>query len=112
MPASNPIVRISILRCNEGQFDDLLRLMVEVETALRPGIEQLPGLIRFYAGADRATLSLMNTSLWDSLEHARQLDHFQPMLDAGKRFVAAGATFERPVMNYAPLWQFGPAAGL
>jgi hypothetical protein len=44
------------------------------------------------------------------LEHARQLDHFQPMLDAGKRFAAAGASFERPIMNYATMWRFGPMA--
>ena len=106
--ASDPIVRISILRCDASRFDRLHQLMLESEAALRPGIEQLPGLLAFYAGADPAVCSLMNTSLWDTLEHAQQLDHFQPMLDAGKRFAAEGATFERPIMNYATFWRFGP----
>jgi hypothetical protein len=106
--ASDPVVRISILRCDAAQFDKLRQMMVESEASLRPGIERMPGHLAFYAGADPTTCSLMNTSLWDTLEHAQQLDRFQPMLDAGKRFAAAGATFERPIMNYATLWRFGP----
>jgi hypothetical protein len=105
--ASGPVVRISILRCDAAQFDALRQMMLESEAALRPGIERMPGHLAFYAGADPATNSLVNTSLWDTLEHAQQLDRYQPMLDAGKRFAAAGATFERPIMNYATLWRFG-----
>jgi len=105
--ATDPIVRISILRCDPAQFDKLRQLTIESEATLREGIEQMPGLLAFYAGADPATCSLTNTSLWDTLEHAQQLDHFQPMLDAAKRFAAEGARFERPIMNYATLWRFG-----
>jgi hypothetical protein len=82
-------------------------MMLDVEADLRPGIEAMPGLLAFYAGADEATLSLINTSVWDTLEHAKQLDTFQPMLDAGKQFVAAGAVFERPIMNHVSLWRIG-----
>jgi hypothetical protein len=85
-------------------------MMIEVEAALRPGIESMRGLLTFYAGADEATSSLTNVSTWVDLDAAKQLDHFQPMLDAGKQFVAAGATFERPIMNYMTLWQLEPAA--
>src|SRR3954451_20101727 len=85
---SGPVLRVSILRCDATKFALLRRMMLDVEAALRPGIEAMPGLLDFYAGADEATLSLINTSVWDTLEHARQLDTFQPMLDAGKRFVA------------------------
>lgn len=104
---SDPIVRISIMRCDAAQFDTLRQMMAEIEATLRPGIERMPGHLAFYAGADQATCSLSNTSLWDTLEHARQLDEFQPMLDAGKQFAAAGARFDRPIMNYATLWRFG-----
>lgn len=107
---SDAVVRVSILRCDATKFAQLQKMMIDVEAALRPGIEALPGLIVFYAGADEATSSLINSSVWDNLEHARQLDTFQPMLDAGKLFVAAGASFERPIMHYAELWQFGPRA--
>ena len=107
---SDPVVRVSIVRCDAGKFALLRSMMLEAEAVLRPGIEAMPGLLAFYAGADEATLSLTQTSVWDTLEHARQLDTFQPMLDEGKRWVAEGATFERPIMNYASLWRCGPRA--
>jgi hypothetical protein len=56
-------------------------------------------------GADEATSSLTNVSIWVNLDAAKQMDTFQPMLDLGKAFVEKGATFERPIMNYATLWQ-------
>ena len=103
-----PIVRVSILRCPPDQFADMRQMMTEVEKALRPGIESMRGLLAFYVGADEATASLANVSLWTDLAAAQQLDTFQPMLDSGKEFVAKGATFERPIMNYATLWQIRP----
>jgi hypothetical protein len=105
-----PTVRVSIIRCPPQKFAEIRQMMIDVEKALRPGIEAMRGLLAFYAGDDEATSSLTNVSLWSDLDAAKQLDHFQPMLDAGKEFIAKGATFERPIMNYATLWQFGPAA--
>lgn len=103
-----PIIRVSILRFPPGKRDALAAMMREAEAVLRPGIEAMAGLIAFYAGEDAATSSMTNTSLWDTLEHARQLDAFQPMLDLGAAFAAEGASLERPVMNYATSWRFGP----
>ena len=41
---------------------------------------------------------------------AKHPDTFPPMLNLGKEFVAKGVTFERPIMNYATLWQLRPSA--
>ena len=98
------VIRVSIMRCQPDRFDHLKSMVAESETELRGGLEAMPGLIAYYAGADAATSSMTNTSVWDSLEHARQVDSFQPMLVAGKRLAAEGATFERPIMNYETLW--------
>ena len=106
-----PVVRCSILRCPPDRFGEMQQMMVELEKVLRPGIESMPGLIAFYVGADETTSSLSNVSLWVDLDAAKQLDRFQPMLDSGKPFVAKGATFERPIMNYTTLWQLQPASG-
>ena len=103
-----PVVRVSILRCPPDKFAEMRQMMIELEKVLRPGIEVMPGLIAFYVGADEATSSLSNVSLWADLAAAKQLDHFQPMLDSGKPFVAKGATFERPIMNYTTDWQLKP----
>jgi hypothetical protein len=105
-----PVVRVSILRCPPERFAEIRQMAVQADPVLRPGIEAMPGLLAFYFGADEATSSLSNVSLWTSLEAARQLDTFQPMLDLGKPFVEKGATFERPIMNYATLWQLAGAA--
>src|SRR5581483_3109345 len=103
-----PIVRVSILRCPPDRFGEMRQMMIEDEKALRPGIETMRGLRAFYVGADEDTSSLVNVSLWTDLDAAKQLDRFQPMLDAGKPYVAKGATFERPIMNYTTLWQLQP----
>ena len=106
-----PVVRVSILRCPPERFAELRQMMVEADPVLRPGIEAMAGLLAFYTGADEATFSLSNVSLWTSLEAAQQLDTYQPMLDLGKPFIAKGAMFERPIMNYATLWRLeGTAA--
>jgi hypothetical protein len=107
-----PVVRVSILRCAPERFADLRQMMVDADAVLRPGVEAMAGLIAFYAGADEATSSLTNVSIWASLDAAKQLDRYQPMLDLGKAITASGATFERPVMNYATLWQLAGSGAL
>jgi len=105
-----PVVRVSILRCPPERFPEIRQMAVEADRVLRPGIQALAGLIAFYFGADEATSSLTNVSLWSSLEAAKQLDTFQPMLSLAKPFAAKGATFERPIMNYETLWQLTGSA--
>jgi hypothetical protein len=105
-----PVVRVSILRCPPEHFAELRQMAVDADPVLRPGIEAMAGLLAFYFGADEATSSLSNVSLWTSLEAATQLDTFQPMLELAKPFAAKGATFERPIMNYATLWQLTGSA--
>ncbi|HEY4031174.1 MAG TPA: hypothetical protein VGM25_12570 [Caulobacteraceae bacterium] len=103
-----PIVRISIIRCAPDRFAEIRQMMIDTERVLRPGIEAMRGFLAFYAGADEETSSLTNVSLWADLEAAKTLDHFQPMLDLGKDFIAKGAVFERPIMNHSTLWRLQP----
>lgn len=100
-----PVVRVSIMRCVPEKFAEFQQMMIEADSVLRPGIEAMPGLINFYAGADEATSSLAQVSIWKTLDDAKQIDAFQPMLDLGKIFAQRGATFDRPIMNYLTLWQ-------
>ena len=103
-------VRVSILRCDPPQFAELRKMMADSQAVLEPGIREMRGLIHFYTGEDEATNSLSNVSVWRSLEDAKQLDTYQPMLDLGKVFVSKGATFERPIMNYVSQWEIVPEA--
>lgn len=100
-----PVVRVSILRCRPEQFSELKQMMAASKAVLEEGITKMRGLIHYYVGEDEALSSLTNVSIWQSLDDAKQMDTFRPMLDLGKAFAAKGATFERPIMNYATLWQ-------
>ena len=73
-----PIVRVSILRCPPDRFGEMRQMMIEDEKVLRPGIETLRGLLAFYVGADKTTLSLANVSLWVDLDAAKQLNPSGP----------------------------------
>lgn len=103
-----PTIRVSVIRCQPQHFAELKKMMAEAAAVLGPGIRRMRGLIHFYAGEDEAVNSLVNVSLWRTLEDAKQLDTYQPMLDLGKEFVSKGATFERPIMNYASQWEIVP----
>ena len=103
-----PIVRVSVLRCQPQHFADFKKMMAESIAVLEPGIRQMRGLIHYYAGEDESVNSLTNVSVWRTLQDAKQMDTFQPMLDLGKVFASKGATFERPIMNYASLWEIVP----
>lgn len=105
-----PIVRVSILRCQPERFAELRQMMAESRAVLEDGIRKMHGLLHYYVGGDEAVSSLTNVSIWRTLAEAQQMDRFQPMLDLGVSFAAKGATFERPIMNYATMWEIEPPA--
>ncbi|HEX5507901.1 MAG TPA: hypothetical protein VFX37_05295 [Pseudolabrys sp.] len=100
-----PVVRVSVLRCKPEQFQEFKQMMAASLSVLDGGIKKTRGLIHYYAGEDEAVSSLTNVSIWETLADAKQMDTFKPMLDLGVEFARKGATFERPIMNYATLWQ-------
>lgn len=106
-----PLVRV--VRISNGRFDparlaDVERLLGESEQALREPLTKLPGLVHFYAGIDRARGFITNVSVWDSLEHAHQLDTLQEMLAQRPVAAAAGVTFEPPITNHEVVWSITP----
>jgi hypothetical protein len=106
---SEPVVRVSILRVEPDRFEMFRQLMADAETTLAPGIRAMRGCRLYFAGADEASASLTNVSVWDTLADAQQMDDFAPMLALGRHFADLGAVFERPIMNYATLWSLGIA---
>ncbi len=102
---STPIVRIS-----RGSFGPAS--LAEVEARLRdskrtlvPAIRGLRGCLHFYAGLDAASRTMVNVSVWASLEDAKQMDALAPMLALAEEFSRLGVRFERPILNYAVLWE-------
>lgn len=96
------------VRISKGSFDianlsKVEELLAESERALREPLLKLAGLIHYYVGIDRKLGHLTNVSVWDSLEHAHQMDTLAEMLAQRPILEAAGVTFEA-ITNHEVLW--------
>jgi hypothetical protein len=106
-----PVVRVSILNIPIDRLDELQAVMAASEADLA-GIRELRGLRLYFTGVDIETSQLTNVSVWDTVDDAKQMNSFQPMLDLAARFASVeGVSFVRPIPNFAPLWQWGEASG-
>lgn len=105
------VVRVSILNIPEHRLAELQGIMVDAERELR-GIRDLRGLRMYFVGVDAETSQLTNVSVWDTVEDAKQMASFAPMLELAARFASVeGVTFVRPIANFSALWQWGDATG-
>ncbi len=102
------VVRISSGRFDAARLADVERFLQESEQALREPMTKLPGLVHFYAAIDRARSLITNVSIWDSLEHAHQLDTLPEMLAQRPVGAAAGVTFDSPITNHETVWTITP----
>jgi quinol monooxygenase YgiN len=84
-----------------AQVDARLRASVDL---LIPAIRLLPGCLSYYAGSDESSCSMVNISVWDTLDHAEAMSSLAPMVALGREFVQMGVEFERPIVNYAVSW--------
>jgi quinol monooxygenase YgiN len=102
-------LRAVVVRISRGSFDTALadeweRRMTASGDQLVPAIRRLKGLISYYAGIDKAAGSIINVSVWESMEAAKQMDGLVEMNAAAREFIGAGAKFERPIINYQTVW--------
>ena len=98
-----------IVRISRGWFDpkmsaEVAKQLDDSAATLVPAIKELKGNLRYYVGIDRAAGTMTNVSIWDSLEHAKQMDTLAPMLAQRKAFEALGIRFD-PIINYETLWE-------
>jgi hypothetical protein len=101
-----------IVRISKGSFppDRLAaaeQALAASEHALRTAIERMPGLIHYYVAIDRDSGQLINTSVWDTIEHATAMSQLAEMLAQRPVMEAAGVTFE-PITNHDTLWTITP----
>jgi hypothetical protein len=105
------VVRVSILNIPAERLAELQSEMVAAEAELA-GIKQLRGLKMYFVGVDVDASQLTNVSVWETVEDAKQMSSFQPMLDLGARFAAVeGVSFVRPIPNFSELWKWGDVSG-
>ncbi len=102
LPAT-AFVRVSRATFDPSRFAEVDAMNTKTSEYLIPAIQRLPGLIHFYAGVSPQG-SAVQVSVWDSGEHAAQLDHLKEMIvDARGEAEAAGVTFH-PIVNYPVNW--------
>lgn len=103
LPAT-PVLRVSLGSFEPDRFDDVDAMSKSVSKYLIPAIERLPGLIHWYSAVLPAG-SYANVSVWDSDEHAAQMNDLKEMtVDAREEAEAAGVKFTQPIHNYPIDW--------
>ena len=97
------VVRVSRATFDPARFAEVEAMNEKISEYLVPAIKRLPGLVHFYAGVSPEG-SAVHVSLWDTMEHATQLDHLTEMtVRARGEAEAAGAEFT-PIVNYPVGW--------
>lgn len=96
-------VRISRATFDPSRFAEVDAMNTRTSEYLIPAVRQLPGLIHFYA-AVAPEGSAVHVSIWDTVEHARQLDTLKEMVVIARAEAeAVGVTFQ-PIVNYPVKW--------
>ena len=102
LPAT-AFVRVSRASFDPSRFAEVDAMNTKTSEYLIPAVGRLPGLLHFYAGVSPGG-SAVQVSVWDSGEHATQLDHLKEMaVDARGEAEAVGVTFH-PIVNHPVNW--------
>jgi hypothetical protein len=97
------VVRVSRATFDPSRFAEVDAMNKKTSEYLIPAIKRLPGLIHFFAGVSPEG-SAVQVSVWDTDEHAAQLDHLTEMtVDARGEAEAVGVAFT-PIVNYPVGW--------
>jgi hypothetical protein len=102
LPAT-AVIRVSRGNFDPGRLAEVSAVNTRTSEYLIPAIERLPGLMHWYAGISPDG-SIVNVSVWDTDEHASQMNQLTEMtVDARGEMAAAGVTFT-PIINYPVSW--------
>jgi hypothetical protein len=101
--SATAVVRVSRGTFDPSRFAEVDAMNKKTSEYLAPAIKRLPGLIHFYAGVSPGG-SIVAVSVWDSDEHATQLNQLKEMIvDARGEAEAAGVAFT-PILDYPIGW--------
>ncbi|WP_019926284.1 hypothetical protein [Nocardia sp. BMG111209] len=110
MPESlpeNAVVRVSRVTFDPDLYDEVTVVDGKTAQYLIPAIQQLPGLLHWFAGVS-AEGSFVQISVWDSEEHAVQMDRLTEMaVIARGEFREVGVEFtpeHASIVNYPITW--------
>jgi quinol monooxygenase YgiN len=105
-----------VIRISKGRYKAELHAEVTAHlnasgATLVPAIRTMAGCLGYWAGSDEASATMINVSVWDTLEHAQAMASLPEMAALAQQFIALGVEFERPIVNHPVLWSLtaGPA---
>jgi quinol monooxygenase YgiN len=99
------IVRISRGSYPPVRHAEFTARMEKAGEVLIPAIRKLPGCVSYFAATDETSSTMVNVSVWESMEHAQAMATLPEMSALAKEFIALGVEFERPIINYPALWE-------
>jgi len=99
------IVRLSRGSFDPVNYDAIRKRLDESQRTLAPAIRGLHGCLHYWAAIDAVAHTMVNISVWRSIDDARQMDSLAPMQALAAEFTALGVMFERPIVNYDTLWE-------
>ena len=97
-------VRISRGQFDLAQGDAIDALLRNSSETLVPAIRRLAGNLHYYAGIDHASGTMVNVSVWETLEQAQQMATLAEMAAQAGLFRDKGVRFE-PIINYETVWE-------
>lgn len=93
-------VRVGRVTFDPSLYEAVVVADKETSEYLIPAIQRLPGLLHWFAGVSPEG-SLTQVSVWDSEEHAAQMDGLQEMrVRARDDFRSVGVTFTAETATY------------
>jgi hypothetical protein len=103
---TQPVARVSRGHFAPDKYGEAKRLLAESAIPLAPAILALEGLLYFHAGLDANTNTIVNVSIWETEQAAKQMDTLAPMLAQRRIMEAAGVQFDKNA-NYETVWTLG-----
>ncbi len=102
---SSRVIRISRGAFEPSAYSEIKSRLTESKAVLTPALRNLNGCLHYYVGIDSVSNTMVNVSLWKTLEDAKQMDKLAPMLALAAEFIGLGVRFERPITNCDVLWE-------
>lgn len=100
-----PVIRLSRGSIPAEKYTIVRDRLRSAQSSLVPAIKALRGCLHYWAGVDSVSNTMVNVSVWATLDDAKQMETLAPMLALATEFVSMGVQFERPITNYQSLWE-------
>ncbi|MFE3187638.1 hypothetical protein ACFXHA_01430 [Nocardia sp. NPDC059240] len=101
---STAVIHVARGSFDPSRFAEVDALATKQADYLVPAIEALPGLLHWFTAVS-PTGSIVNISIWDTEEHAEQMDTLKEMVETARgEFKALGALTFAPTVNYPITW--------